>query len=1133
MVREGVLAAQASGLEYSKWAGLGTSAYQNLIAGNPSESALQSFLSGAPEPYTDGGSYSNPSASADGGYCVYQSPSPYQDDYTANIYQGGAGTPETCFTPCTDILGCPPVTPTYDQFIEWGDADVNDQLFDNSAFATDVNGIAMSGSLDGLATVGSISAGLGTGFALGTSGVLAGTPFQTSVFPFANRPYVKTSANQAAEEDTESADEADAADVADAEAAGEDAADAAETAAEGALEVVNGAAGAVAASGVGIIVAAVIFAVTSAVEEGLSVFSAAALPGQLAQDIVGSPTATYDLGSMLSNSGQAQGLYSLFVGSTEPDPRFTSCNNNPGGVVIGSLDATPAAKSPCLNATTVPAEASYDPQWVVTPEGSTTSTTQPTITYTDAASQLTSTTYLSGNWFVNTATINGTAATTQSLRLQYTDWNGNEDTAWLFDNDNPPEFLVVNDSDLGSSFDPSTCLSSGACWETSSIDFVGGDGTDYSTSVTGGGVEAPPLPPNPTPQSSLCSNDGNQLGCLQSLNPTTTAVAASPSTPGVGQPVTLTASLDSLLVSGTVDFTDGSTVLCSDVPLQDADTETTLPGGIEEFQLYLAATCTATFSTEGAHYVFATYSGDTYGDEPSQGEFTLDVSNQAATATTVTADSTTPVVGQLANYTASVSDYPGGPTPGGAVTFTSGNTTLCSGVALSSSGAAGCAYAFQAPGAETVTATYSGDANTFGSSGQVSVTVGQASSNTRVMVLTPASFPGQTVMYQAIVQPAAPDIAGPAPTGTVTFSNDGTTVCSGVALSTTAPFAATCSQAYAASGDETVTATYSGDSNTLGSSGQASVSIQKAPSNTSLSASTSAPVVGQPVTYSATVSTNAADDLNSPAPTGTVTFTNGAIAVCSDVALSTTAPYTATCSHTYTGPGFEMITASYSGDDASIASQAQAGVSVTKASSSTSITASAAAPVVGQPVTYTASVAVAPPDTKGPAPTGTITFKNGLTPLCSGLVLTATASATCTETYSSPGPETVTASYTGDRATLSSSAQAALDVSQASSVTSLTATATAVVGQPVAYTASVVVEAPDTNGPSPTGTVTFTNGTATVCSSRAPFIVRDGHLRADVLVNGGRDDNCHLLGRRQHPWVRRTSSRHCQPGLEQ
>ncbi len=584
MLRQGVLAAQAAGLEYSKWAGLGTSAYQDLIAGNPSEGTLQSFLSATPEPYTDGGSYSNPSASADGGYCVYQSPSPYQSDYTANIYDGN-DTPQTCFTPCTAIFGCPPVMPTYSQFIEYGDADVNDQLFNNSAFATDVNGIAMSGSLDGLATVGSIAAGLGTGFALGTSGVLAGTAFQTSVFPYANRPKVQINTKQSAE-DTETADEADAEEVADAEAAGEAEADAVETGAEATLETINGAAGAVAASGVGIIVSAVIFAITTAVQEGLSVFSAAALPGQLAQDIAGAPTATYDLGSMLSNSGEAQGLYSLFVGSTEPDPTFTTCNNNPGGIVIGSFDATPAATAACLNPTPVPTEASYDPQWVVTPEGATTSTTQPTITYTDSASQLTSTTYLSGNWFVNTATINGTAATTQSLRLQYTDWNGNEDTAWVFDNDNPPEFLVVNDSDLGSSFDPSTCLSSGACWETPSIDFVGGDGNDYSASVTGGGVEAPPLPPDPTPPSSLCSSDGNQLGCLQSLNPTTTTVAASPATPGVGQPVTLTASMDTFIASGTVDFTDGSTVLCSDVPLQDADTETTLPGGIEEFQLY-------------------------------------------------------------------------------------------------------------------------------------------------------------------------------------------------------------------------------------------------------------------------------------------------------------------------------------------------------------------------------------------------------------------------------------------------------------------------------------------------------------------------------------------------------------------
>ena len=1076
--RQSVLEAQSAGLEYTKWAGLGTSSYQDLIADNASESALQSFLSNAPEPYSDGASFSNPSASVDGGYCVYQSPSPYQGDYTANIYDEN-NTPQTCFTPCTAIFGCPPVTPTYNQFVEWGDADVNDQLFNNSAYTTDVNAIAVSGSLQGLATLGSVASGLGTGFALGASGSLAGSAFQTSVFPFISRPLFNSTFNQPA---TETAEGADAADLAGAEAEGVE--DAGAAAAETALDTATSVAGAVAASGVGIIVAAVIFAITAAVQEGLSVFTAAALPGQLAEDVAGAPTATYDLGSMLSNGSQAPGLYSLFVGSTEPDPTFTTCNNNPGGIVIGSLNTVPAAKAACLNPTPVPTQASYDPQWVVTSEGSTTSTTQPTITSTDSATQLTSTTYLAGNWFVSTATIGGFAATVQSLRLQYTDWNGNEDTAWAFDTASPPEFLVVNDSDLGSGFDLSTCLSSGACLLTPDIHFVGGDGNDYSASVTPGGAEVPPLPSDPTPPSSLCSNDGNLFGCV-TLNPTIATVTGSPSSPAVGQPVTLTATLDSFGATGTVDFSDGSTDLCSAAPVAQIDTATPEPGGFEEISIETGASCTTTFSTDGAHYVFATYSGDPQGDEPSQGELTVDVSNQAATTTSVSSSTSAPVVGQPVDYDATVANFPGGPTPGGTVTFTSGGAALCSQIHISASGTANCLWAFQAPGSETVTATYSGDANTFGSSGQDSVTVGQAGSRT-LFPLPPSVFPGQLVTYEVIVTPSSP--GGPALTGTVTFTNGTTTVCPDVPLPTTAPFVVHCSQTFVASGNEGVTATYSGDANYTGSSQEATVKVVPVETQTSLSASPSAVVVGQPVTYTATVDLNAPGDVTPPAPTGTVSFTDGSAMVCSDVKLSPSgsATYTASCTETYDGPGPEMVTAAYSGDDATLASQGQAGVSVSKASSSTLISTSAAAPVVGQPVTYVATVAAAAPDTNGPAPTGTVTFTNGDSTLCSGLVLTATASAVCTQTYLSPGPQTINATYSGDAGTVGSSAQAAIIVTPASTITSVVAaTASPVVGQPDTYTASVAVQAADTNGPALTGTVTFTNGTTTVCSDVA------------------------------------------------
>jgi hypothetical protein len=444
-------------------------------------------------------------------------------------------------------------------------------------------------------------------------------------------------------------------------------------------------------------------------------------------------------------------------------------------------------------------------------------------------------------------------------------------------------------------------------------------------------------------------------------------------------------------------------------------------------------------------------------------------------------------VGQLVNYTATVSDSGGtGPTPGGTVTFTNGTTTVCSDVPLSSSGGASCAQAYQATGDETVTATYSGDSGTLTSSGQAGVSVGEAPSFTIVMPSPPNPVVGQPVTYTAQVMLRPPDTEGPAPTGTVTFTAGSTTLCSDVPLSTTNPISATCSYAYQASGNENVTASYSGDSATQASSGQAGTSVRPAASSTSVSASTSTPVVGQVVTFTATVAVTA-PDTNGPAPTGTVTFVNGPV-VCSDVALSSSAPYTATCSQTYRGPGPQMMQAQYSGDTATLRSQGQAGVSVSKASSTTSVSASTSTPVVGQPVTYTATVTVAAPDTNGPAPTGTVTFTNGTTTVCSAVALSTSTpyTASCSDSYQAPGDETMTATYNGDPATLTSSGQSAVPVAQAASSTSLSAsTSTPVVGQPVTYTATVAALAPDTDGPAPTGTVTFTDGSTTLCSDVA------------------------------------------------
>lgn len=101
----------------------------------------------------------------------------------------------------------------------------------------------------------------------------------------------------------------------------------------------------------------------------------------------------------------------------------------------------------------------------------------------------------------------------------------------------------------------------------------------------------------------------------------------------------------------------------------------------------------------------------------------------ASTSTGVSASTASGTAGQAVTFTAAVTVAAPGVNPagGGTVTFTtvqSGATlTLCGGVALTSSGQAGCTYAFPAGGSYLVTATYSGSAVDSGSSGTLPFTV--------------------------------------------------------------------------------------------------------------------------------------------------------------------------------------------------------------------------------------------------------------------------------------------------------------------------------------------------------------------------------------------------------------------------
>ena len=179
------------------------------------------------------------------------------------------------------------------------------------------------------------------------------------------------------------------------------------------------------------------------------------------------------------------------------------------------------------------------------------------------------------------------------------------------------------------------------------------------------------------------------------------------------------------------------------------------------------------------------------------------------TATSLGVSTTTPQVGQQVTYTATVSPIP----DGGTVTFNDGGHAItCAnsgGQAVSTvTGQATCQETFTttAGNPHSITASYSGDSDYAPSpSGATSLTVGKATTTTGASVSPLSPTFGSAVTYAASVTSS-----GGTPTGTVAFTFGSTTLCSTGALSNGS---GTCSATTAPVGSDTITATYSGDSN--------------------------------------------------------------------------------------------------------------------------------------------------------------------------------------------------------------------------------------------------------------------------------------------------------------------------------
>ena len=238
---------------------------------------------------------------------------------------------------------------------------------------------------------------------------------------------------------------------------------------------------------------------------------------------------------------------------------------------------------------------------------------------------------------------------------------------------------------------------------------------------------------------------------------------------------------------------------------------------------------------------------------------------------------------------------------------------------------------------------------------------------------------------------------------------------------------------------------------------------------TTVAATPANPVIGQPVTLSATVSV---PSNTSATPTGDVTFTGTGGTLCTGT-LNGTSPDTASCSYTYTSPGSDSVDATYAGDTNFATSTSPSPATVTiRDTTSTDLTASPSSAVVGQTVTLTAVVTATAPTTG--APTGSVTFADAGGTLCTGTLNAGNPdTASCSTRYTSPTTDTITATYGGDVGFgPSSSGSTTVSVAKAPTTTAVTSSGNpAVTGQSVTFTASVGAVPP--GGGTATGSVTF------------------------------------------------------------
>jgi len=548
------------------------------------------------------------------------------------------------------------------------------------------------------------------------------------------------------------------------------------------------------------------------------------------------------------------------------------------------------------------------------------------------------------------------------------------------------------------------------------------------------------------------------------LAPTATSQTITPSSIGYGQSVTLsshvTATADSGTPTGTVSFVEGGTTIATasvDASGNASIDVTTLP--------------------VGTHSITAKYSGDDDYKSSSSTPSTVSVTKANSAVTLSTPDHST-VAGQSVPLTVQVgpgANSSGTPTGtvqlqvdgsnvGGSVTLTGGSAVLPTLTSLLA-------------GNHTISVQYSGDGNFNGNGDSFTQHVSAADTTTVVMVNPTPSGQDQNVTISANVAAVAP--GGGSPTGTVSFTSDGTSIGAGALQANNGGGStATLDIDSLAPGTHTIVASYAGDDSYNASEGETTHKVladaERVATTTTLTSSKNPSTYGELISYKAKVEASDGGSVG-----GQVQFSiDGAnfgdpVPVdANGIAESDTLGSPE--------PGDHTVMAAYQPDPVHFGSGDTLVQTVADADVAVHITSSKPNANFGDSVQFSATVDSTAIGTGAPA--GYVQFAVDGEPLGDAVTLNNGVATSPATTDITPGSHLVTASYAGDvhfNPGLDSLTQS---VGKVGTSTALTITpASSTYGDTVSLKAQVT---PDSNAYGVAGgTVSFVEGTTTLATA--------------------------------------------------